>query len=77
MKIAVVLLLFLVQLQVDILQAGPVSVVSEDNTEISEVDKLELSGSGLNEEHRDEEYINSSKSSSHWIAMPETLHVAT
>ena len=63
MKIAVVLWLSLVQLQMDILQAGPVSVASEDHTEVSEVNELELSGSGMNEEHKDEEYVNSSKSS--------------
>ena len=50
-------------LLVDILQAGPVKVVSEDLTE-KEVNELELSGSGMDVEQKDEEYINSSKISS-------------
>ena len=50
-------------LQVALLQAGPVNVVSEDLTE-EEVNELELSGSGMDVKQKDEEYINSSKRSS-------------
>ena len=66
MKTAAILWLSLgLVLQVDILQAGPVNVASEDlglGTE-EEVNELELSGSGMDVEQIDEEYINSSKRS--------------
>lgn len=66
MKTATVILWLvpMLQLQVDMLQAGPVNMVSEDlrlSTE-EEVNELELSGSGMDVEQKDEEYINSSKS---------------
>ena len=52
----------MLQLQIGLLQAVPVNVVPEDlglGTE-EEVNELELSGSGMDVEQIDEEYINSS-----------------
>ena len=75
MKRTAILWLFLgLVLQVDLLQAGPVNVVSdlEDFAE-EEVNELELSGSGMFAEQKDEEYINSSKRSSPVVCITDSI----